>query len=1424
MKTKRNPHGQRKERRVSQKSLVAGLVLSASCSGAVSTEQELAEASKHQAKVAQVVQSLAGQDGDVVVSNPSTVLNTYSTLGLGAAKGDKTITVANAADLKDARTGAALKKGDLLMVYQAQGAQIDTSSDPKKFGSVKSLGGAGKFEFVTVDSVTGNVITIGASCGGLQNSYPNVAKTQVVRVPQFNSLKVNPGASVVAKTWDGTSGGIVAVHVLTDTRIEGSIDVTAQGFRGGKVDAVSNAIGSPKVTSLASTDPTQGAEQGESLAGSQDDYQASVGKYGRGAPANGGGGGNAHNAGGGGGAGGGDATKWSGHGVMDKTVMGGTAAWALDQAYKDNGNAFTSSSGGGRGGYSTSRVAMTGAADPTVDPPGDAKWGGNLRQDVGGLGGHPQNPAPGTELFMGGGGGAGDQDNNSGGNGGTGGGVVVLLSGSVTVPMGSGGLIQANGGDGADTGNSHGDAAGGGGGGGSIFLLTGKSIDASVQLSANGGYGGAQKRSPSDALEADGPGGGGGGGVIVYLAGGKPTVSAKGQTGGTSVASTVSKFPSNGATNGNDGISIQAPRQPTSMGMPSGYPICLPADIQVSVVPPSGMVQQGMNVDYTVTVKNAGENPALGADIVTTLPSGVDPSKVTWTCMPMGLGVTCPGGMTMGMGPLPSQADLPKDGSLTFKVTLPVPQPATQPTLDLGVSAYPPPGYADPLPGNNSATGSAPIAGVVVKQPVSDLEVSVKKSPTSPNPGDETTVTISAKNNGPDAAPKPVVVFSIPPGSVITQPPPMPGDPLATWSCTANGNSYTCTLKMDLPAGSSAPDLQVKFKTPTMPGTTGTPQVPVLIGSPSGTDPNPGNNSAVVDVGAKQPAGSADLSLTVTKTPDTNGPTMETQFSLQAKNSGPDTAQSPYITFSIPPGSVVTQEPSGTGWACTRNGTTVTCIAPAIVSGQTASPVSIKIIAPKPTTPGASPGVVAGTVDSPTTFDPNPANNVDEKPIASSTAVTPTGSDLAVKITTDKPNPKPGDEVTYTGVATNKGPDAVSNPVVVFNLPPGAVVTQPAAGDGWQCTQSGTTAMCTRDTIALGSAPPIVVKVKLPTDAPSSPAGTPSTTVVVTAPKNNDPNPGNNTAVVDTRPTQPATNADLAIEVSKDPASGGPGMDVTYKLSPSNNGPGSVANPSVTFTIPPGSTVKQAPSGTGWTCLQNGASFTCYGSADLPVGKAAPITMVLNTPAPADPSKSAGAVSAVVSSPSNSDPNPSNNQASVEVGNRTPSGSDLSIKVSRNPTGPNPSDPVVIVAEASNAGPDPVSNPVITIQLPPGAEVIDEPSGDGWTCSRDASTVLCTRDSIPQGSAPPVSVTVKMPSSGSGSTSGRSGSATAVISAPSNMDPNPANNIAGTDHYRLFGGGVSCSAQGHNGSQSPASLLGLALLIVLGLRRRSLSS
>src|SRR5690606_21595689 len=156
-------------------------------------------------------------------------------------------------------------------------------------------------------------------------------------------------ATLTAPAWNGSTGGIVAIHASTFV-LDGSIDVSGLGFRGGAVDNMSVGAGS-NVTTYVSGSANQGGQKGESIAGAPSFYQNTLnGSFGRGAPANAGGGGTAHNAGGGGGANGNNGLFWTGQGVMSLAVTG-SAAWLLDPAAIANGDQLTTSAGGGRGGY-----------------------------------------------------------------------------------------------------------------------------------------------------------------------------------------------------------------------------------------------------------------------------------------------------------------------------------------------------------------------------------------------------------------------------------------------------------------------------------------------------------------------------------------------------------------------------------------------------------------------------------------------------------------------------------------------------------------------------------------------------------------------------------------------------------------------------------------------------------------------------------------------------------------------------------------------------------------------------------------------------------------------------------------------------------------------------------------------------------------
>jgi len=492
-------------------------------------------------KAVVVNQALVGKDGAVTVTDPNTIVNEYAALAADAAVNDPSVTVA---------TGGlpSLATGDLVLIIQMAGATINEPTDPNdaSYGSVTALGSAGNYELAGVASVSGTTITLGCH---LQKAYTVAGKSQVIRVPQYSTLTINSGASIIAPAWDGTKGGVVALQAATTLDLNGSIDASATGFRGGATHTGAVSVTPPADihTTYRSADPNDGAEKGESIAGWPQDVTFAY-RYGRGAPANGGGGGNWHNGGGGGGANAaasgvgsdGGGANWTGQGVMSSSVAG-AAAWLLDPGYASSGGP-----GGGRGGYTYSSANQV----ATTVGPGDAGWGGNYRRERGGLGGHPLTSSPTGRLFLGGGGGAGDGNNGFTGPGGKGGGLVFVIAGTVTGT----GSILANGAAGgpADSGvSTSGDAPGGGGGGGSVVVHAGV-LGTGVVVRANGGAGGTQHI--AGVPEAEGPGGGGGGGYIALSGGTPTTVTADGGGGGTTDSPGVTEFPSNGGTAGQRGL------------------------------------------------------------------------------------------------------------------------------------------------------------------------------------------------------------------------------------------------------------------------------------------------------------------------------------------------------------------------------------------------------------------------------------------------------------------------------------------------------------------------------------------------------------------------------------------------------------------------------------------------------------------------------------------------------------------------------------------------------------------------------------------------------------------------------------------------------------------------------------------------------
>ena len=503
-----------------------------------------------------------GIHGPKVVTSANTIVNEYTSITAYVPAGSTTLPVAASSLNANNRFAGPLVPGDLIMIYQVQGAIIkDIWSAPNPdttWGKIVTSGdyySTGRYEFHQVSAVP-NSTSIVINCATTYDYIPNGAtarKPMVIRVPRYTTLTINSAGVLTCDDWAGTLGGVLAVEVQGNTVINagGLIDLNGKGFRGGSLVGDNNTqFGS---NTNASTNSFLGAEKGEGVAGYQAEYDAFGGRYCRAPGANGGGGGCAHNGGGGGGANAPNSSSnsayWSGNGIPDQTTPGWTTAWNLEAPMNTMSlRTSLNSAGGGRGGYSFSSANLNAL---TVGP-SNASWGGDYRNSVAtGLGGRPLDYSTGR-LFFGGGGGAGDQNNLGGGVGGDGGGLCYLMvfggiAGSGTISANGLNGLNGQGGTGFITGI---DGAGGGGAGGAIILNAVTGVANTITVNANGGNGGDQVINLTlSTNEGEGPGGGGSGGYIA-ISSGTPIRNSNGGLNGTTNSAGLTEFIPNGATKG----------------------------------------------------------------------------------------------------------------------------------------------------------------------------------------------------------------------------------------------------------------------------------------------------------------------------------------------------------------------------------------------------------------------------------------------------------------------------------------------------------------------------------------------------------------------------------------------------------------------------------------------------------------------------------------------------------------------------------------------------------------------------------------------------------------------------------------------------------------------------------------------------------
>ncbi|MCC5924772.1 MAG: hypothetical protein JJT77_13395, partial [Crocinitomicaceae bacterium] len=119
-----------------------------------------------------------------------------------------------------------------VLIIQMRGADID-QSNTSSFGSITDYANSGNYEFSTIQSVNGNILTLTSP---LVRQYSVSGFVQLVTFPQFNNASIDGQLS--CQPWDGVKGGVLALRTTGKLSVNADIDVKGKGFRGG--DLLSN--------------------------------------------------------------------------------------------------------------------------------------------------------------------------------------------------------------------------------------------------------------------------------------------------------------------------------------------------------------------------------------------------------------------------------------------------------------------------------------------------------------------------------------------------------------------------------------------------------------------------------------------------------------------------------------------------------------------------------------------------------------------------------------------------------------------------------------------------------------------------------------------------------------------------------------------------------------------------------------------------------------------------------------------------------------------------------------------------------------------------------------------------------------------------------------------------------------------------------
>jgi len=332
------------------------------------------------------------------------------------------------------------------------------------------------------------------------------------------------------------------------------------------------------------------------------------------------------------------------------------------------------------------------------------------------------------------------------------------------------------------------------------------------------------------------------------------------------------------------------------------------------------------------------------------------------------------------------------------------------------------------------------------------------------------------------------------------------------------------------------------------------------------------------EVVCNEVAGSSDLSMVKTSTPNPVQVNSTLTYTLTVTNDGPDEATGVTVTDILPASFTIGTITPSQGTCNPLVGTTLTCNLGTIANGGNAT-VTIE------TTPTQT-GVIANTAvvsgDQP---DPDPTDNSStESTTVEGSAGEPSDADLSVS-KTSSPNPViVNQNLTYSIAVSNLGPDPVTDAEVVDTLP-GDVTFVSANPEQGSCNEAAGVVTC-----AIGAMDPGDSVVITLTVTPTA-IGDAVNSITVSS-SLNDPNTANNSDTETTAVEDEPESADISVTKVGSPNPATVNEELTYTVTVSNSGPDVAANVVLTDTLPTGAIFVSANPEQG-TCDHVAGVVTC---------------------------------------------------------------------------------------------------------------------------------------------------------------------------------------------------------------------------------------